>query len=203
MARPESKVGIVVVLLQPHSTQNNSDGFLAGKRNCTTVNAVSELVSATSNGRLDFDDISVFDAIPFLDENVLNKDIIKEAQGVFADMIKAKQPEIVISCFKTETSNAIVQNLCCRNVGYSFDFDPQGSRQLGELGLSLTRVHAFHPSYAINFSPEFSCFKRLLILEFVKAFALWQNDWINEEAWIAQLRNECREQAKKLYGGTL
>jgi hypothetical protein len=149
------------------------------------VNAVSELVFVTSNGRLDFDDISVFDAIPFLDEMVTGKEIIEEAQGVFVDMIKAKQPEIVISCFKTETSNAIVRDLRSRKIGYSFDSDHQGSRRLAEWGLSLTRVNAFHPSYAINFNPEFSCFKRLLVLEFVKAFALWQNNWINEEGWPA------------------
>ena len=52
MARPESKGGVVVVLLQPHSTQNSSDGFLAGRRRCPTINAVSELISVVSNGRL-------------------------------------------------------------------------------------------------------------------------------------------------------
>jgi hypothetical protein len=37
MARPETKGGVVVALLQPHSSQDNSDGFCAGKRNCSTV----------------------------------------------------------------------------------------------------------------------------------------------------------------------
>jgi hypothetical protein len=66
--------------------------------------------------------------------------------------------------------------------------------------LSLTRVNALHPSYAINYFPEFSCFKRLLALEFVKAFALWQGNW-NDEVWMAHLRNECHEQAKKFWEG--
>lgn len=200
MARPESKGGVVVVLLQPHSSQDNSDGFLAGKRNCPTVNAVSELISVASNARLGFDDVSVFDAIPFLDEKVTEEEIIEKAQGVFADMIKAKQPEVVISCFKTKTSNAIIQNLRSRKIGYSFEFDPRGSRQLAESGLSLTRVNALHPSYAINYFPEYSCFKRLLVLEFVKAFTLWQGNWI-DETWMANLRHECHEQAKKLCEG--
>ncbi|CAG8129573.1 unnamed protein product, partial [Penicillium nalgiovense] len=198
MARPESKGGVVVVLLQPHSSQDNSNGLLAGKRNCPTLNAVSELISAASNAKLGFDDVSVFDAIPFLNEKVTGEKIIENAQGVFADMIKAKQPEVVISCFKTEASNAIVQNLRSRRIGYCFEFDPRGSRQLAELGLSLTRVNALHPSYAINYFPEFSCFKRLLVLEFVKAFALWQGNWI-DETWMVHLRHECHEQAKKLW----
>ena len=51
MARHESKGGIVVVLQQPHYSQDNSDGFLASKRNCLFVKAVSELIHATSNAR--------------------------------------------------------------------------------------------------------------------------------------------------------
>jgi hypothetical protein len=128
MARPETKGGVVVVLLQPHSSQNNSDGFLAGKRNCPTVNAVSELISVASNARLGFDDISVFDAVPFLDEEVTEENIIEKAEELFVDMIKAKQPKVVISCFKKKTRNAIVQNLRSRRIGYCFEFDPWGSR---------------------------------------------------------------------------
>ncbi|KAJ5981546.1 hypothetical protein N7522_013582 [Penicillium canescens] len=106
---------MVVVLQQPHSSQDNPKGVLEGKRNRLSVKAVSELIHATSNSRLGFDDISVFDAIPFLDE-------------------------------------------------------------------------------------EFSCFKRLLVLEFVKAFTLWQGNW-TDESWMAQLRHECHKQADKLREG--
>ncbi|KAJ5737536.1 uncharacterized protein N7483_002661 [Penicillium malachiteum] len=191
MARPETKGGVVVVLLQPHSSQDNSDGFLAGKENWLTIRAISELISAASNARFGFDDIS--EATEAIEENLL-----KEAHHMFATMVEAKQPEVVISCFKTKSSNMIVKNLCSRRIGYCFDFDPQGSRQLAELGLNLTRVNAFHPSYAINYNPEFSCFKRLLLLEFVKAFALWQGNWISDEGWMAHWRDECRKQAIKL-----
>lgn len=58
------------VSLRPHSTQDNSDGFLAGRHTCSTINAVSDLISAVTDSKLDLDDINVFDAIPFLDENV-------------------------------------------------------------------------------------------------------------------------------------
>lgn len=132
-----------------------------------------------TNSKLALDDISVFDAIPFLDEVTSPEynDLIDKAQSVFTDMIRVKQPNAVISCFRTETSNPLVQNLRCRRLGFNFDFDPRGSKQLVELGFSLICVNAFHPSYAINYHPEFSCFKRLLVLEFTKAFALCRNDW--------------------------
>ena len=114
-------------------------------------------------------------------------------------MIRAKEPQIVISCFWTETGNNTVKNLRRRKIGHSSEFDPQGSK-LAELGLLLMRVNALHPSYAINYYPEFSCFKRLLVLGFVKAFTLWQGRW-TDESWMAQLRHECHEQAEKLREG--
>ncbi|EYE98323.1 uncharacterized protein EURHEDRAFT_512595 [Aspergillus ruber CBS 135680] len=190
LARPESKASVVVVLLQPHSTQDNSNGFLAGRDACSTIKAVSDLISAVTNSKLGLDDISNF-------EGPEGDNIIGQAQSVFADMIRAKQPNVVISCFRIMPSNSIVRNLRCRRLGYSFDFDPQGSKQLAESDLSLIRVNAFHPSYAINYHPEFSCFKRLFVLEFTKAFALWRNDWADVE-WMRLLRYECIEQESEI-----
>lgn len=161
------------------------------------------IVLASCPYKLGLDDISVFDAIPFLHEGVTGPeydDLIGNAQSVFAEMIRAKQPNAVISCFKTETSNALVQNLRCRRLGSSFDYDPRGSKQLAELGLSLIRVNAFHPSYAINYNPEFSCFKRLLVLEFTKVFALWRNDW-DDLDWMSLLRYECTKQVREISKG--
>lgn len=77
---------------------------MEGKNTCRTVNAVSDLISAVNNARLGFDDVSLFDAIPFLDETVTGKDhqdTIDEAQNVFADMIRAKDPDFILCCFKT------------------------------------------------------------------------------------------------------
>ncbi|CAG7936144.1 unnamed protein product [Penicillium salamii] len=197
MARPASKGGLVIALLRPHSTQDNSHGFLAGKRQCRTIDAISDLICAVSNARKGFDDISVFDAIPFLDEHVTAQDIIQTAEHVFIEMLRAKQPDVVISCFKADTSNVIIQSFSCRSLGFSFEFDPQGSDLLVESGFSLSRVNAFHPSYSINYHPEICCFKQLLVLEFTKAFALQQQSW-KEEPWMAHLRYECCEQAKKV-----
>ncbi|KAJ5626358.1 hypothetical protein N7510_002667 [Penicillium lagena] len=126
MARPESKGGLLIVLLRPHSTQNNSDGFLAGRRGCKTLEAVSDLITAVNNGKLGFDDISIFDAIPLLHEAAIGTDIseiIDDAHNVFANMVRAKNPDIVLCCFKTETRNTLVQQLRGRGVGVSFNDD--------------------------------------------------------------------------------
>ena len=100
------------------STQDNSDGFLAERHTCAPINAVSDLISAVTNSKLDLDGISVFDAIPFLHEEVTGleyDDLIGNAESVFADMIRAKQPNVVISCFKTETCPCplFTQQLTC------------------------------------------------------------------------------------------
>ncbi|CAI7624723.1 unnamed protein product [Penicillium manginii] len=89
MARPACKGGVLVALLQPHSKQNFSNGFFAGRRDCETLEAVSDLVTAANSAKVGFDDISVFDAIPLLDETATGADIstiIAGAHNVFADM---------------------------------------------------------------------------------------------------------------------
>lgn len=200
MARPELKGGVLIVLERPHSTQKNLDGFLEGKRNCPTTNAVSDLICAVNNAKLGFDDVSLFDIIPFLDETVTgqhHQKIIGEAQDVFADMVRAKNPDIILCCSKTEACNSLVDKLRSRGVGGSFYPD---NPELTEFGLSSIRVNACHPSYAINRYPVFCCFKQLLVLEFTKAFALWRQSW-TEEPWMKILRDECQRRAKRKVGG--
>ena len=118
---------------------------------------MSDLVSAVNNAKLGFDDVSLFNAIPFLDETVAGKDhqdIIDEAQNVFADMAKAKEPDIILCYFKTETQNPLVKKLQSRRVGRSFYPD---NPKLTGFGFSSTLVNTFHPSYAINYYPISSC----------------------------------------------
>ncbi|KAB5517549.1 hypothetical protein GE09DRAFT_1158220 [Coniochaeta sp. 2T2.1] len=194
MARPETKGGVLVALLRPDSKQIYTNGFVAGRRGCPTLDAVADLISSTTNGKLGFDDISIFDAIPFLDEEVKDEEIVKEAQKTFANMVRAKQPDVVICCYTTKTQNPLVKSLCRPGVGKSFDStDLEYSPSL-----SLLRVGALHPSYAINHYPLCSCFRQLLILEFTKAFSLWRGDW-TEEAWMAALRAMCRQEARHVY----
>lgn len=83
---------------------------MAGRRDCETLEAVSDLVTAVNNAKVGFDDINAFDAIPLLDEAATGADIstiIADAHNVFADMIRAKNPEVVICYFKTESHNAL------------------------------------------------------------------------------------------------
>lgn len=172
MARQESKGGVLIALLQPHSTQDDSNGFLVGRRNCKTLNAVSDLITAVNNAKVGFDDVSVFDATPLIIEAATGSEIstlIDRAHNAFADMNRAKTPDVVICCFKMESHNTLVQQFCGQGLGGSFNDDKSMPKPI-ESGLSFTRVNAFHPSYAINRYPIFCFFRPLLILEFTKAF---------------------------------
>ncbi|KAJ6008889.1 hypothetical protein N7499_001064 [Penicillium canescens] len=139
IARPELKGGVFI---------KNSDGLVEGKRNCRTINVVSDLFSAINNAKLGFNDIS---------------DVIDDAHNVFADIARAKVPDI-LCCFITKTRNPL-----SRGLGRSFY--PNNLKLTG-FGFSSTHVNVFHPSYAINNYPISYCFKQLLVLEFTKAFAL-------------------------------
>jgi hypothetical protein len=112
-------------------------------------------------------------------------------------MVRAKEPDIILCCFKTETQNPLVEKLQSRGVGQNIFPD---NPELTGFGFSSTLVNAFHPSYAINYYPISSCFKQLLVLEFTKAFALWRQSW-TEEPWMKGLRDECRIKTKRKVGG--
>lgn len=200
MARPELKGGVLIVLQRPHSTRKNSDGFMQGKNECQSTAAVSELIRTVNNAKLGFDDVSVFDVIPFLNETAREKDhqdIVDEAQDVFADMVRAKDPDVILCCSTTETRNFLVKKLQSQGIGRSFYPD---NPRLTEFGLSCILVNAFHPSYAVNFYPICCCFKRLLVLEFTKAFALCRQSW-TEEPWMGDLRDECQIRAERKADG--
>ncbi|KAL1965857.1 hypothetical protein VTN77DRAFT_4990 [Rasamsonia byssochlamydoides] len=191
MARPDSKGGIVVALYRPSSKQDFSTGFVSARDSCGSLKAVKDLVSAASDRKLGFDDVSTFDAIPILHELVKDADLINDAQDTFAEMIVAKQPDVVICCWKCDAQNELVKSL--QSIGVGKCFDKPTLTYGPSLSLSLLRVNAFHPSFAINYNPTYSCFRRLLILEFTKAFALWRQDW-EEEKWMTELRTFCRRQ---------
>lgn len=93
--------------------------------------------------------------------------------------------------------STLVKRLCGRGVGWSFNDEKPNPI---EEGLSSIRVNAFHPSYAINHYPIFCSLRRLLTLEFTKAFSLLRHKW-TEEPWMTSLRTECRQAARNTADG--
>ena len=66
LAKPATKGGVLVALLQPHSSQEFDKGFVADVHDCRTTRAVRDLIGAATGGRMGLDDVSVFDTLPML-----------------------------------------------------------------------------------------------------------------------------------------
>lgn len=58
-------------------------------------------------------------------------------------------------------------------------------------GHRIVRVNAFHPSFAMNYNPDLSCLRQLLILEVAQACGLYRGDWLNKR-WMDELRERCK-----------
>lgn len=187
LARPESTGGVLALLLHPDKSQLFERGYLAEAEKCATIKAVLELISVVNDGRLTKDAVSVFDSLPFLIEDYNGSETHQKAQETFVAMVKAKKPDVIISCFRTKTDLEEIEQLSRMSVGVTFD----PSCVPITAGHITTRVNAIHPSYAMNRVPTESCLRRLLTLEFVHGFGMWRGIW-KEERWMQDLREHCQ-----------
>ena len=162
LARPETSGGVVVVLQHPDSSQIYNKGYAAEEARCKTLAAVKELVHFGSGGTMDTDCVTILDCMPFADSDYDGSDFHQKSQGIFLRALKAKKPDVVISCCRTETPDLIMQRLQGCGIGRV----PSDSVLVSNGRYCFTRVSAFHPGYTINHIRNESCFRRLLALEF-------------------------------------
>jgi hypothetical protein len=198
LARPEITGGILIVLLHPDSSQKFNSGYLTESEKCPTLKAVFEIIEVVSNGYLSEESVSIFDSLPFMVENYDASAVHRKSQETFLEMLKAKKPEVVISCFGGESHLKEVISIRKRGIGQTFT--PQSLCLVPEY--RTMRVSAIHPSYVVNRVATESCFKRLLVLEFAHGFGVWRNSW-NEEEWMRDLRELCREKSRQYSGSKI
>jgi hypothetical protein len=195
LALPATKGGILVSLLRPPRNQTYDNGFTADADACRTTGAVANLVAVASGRETTIDDVSTFDTLPYSPEGADEDELVKKAEYTFTEMVTAKEPDIVLCCYQGKSDNEFVRNL--RSLGIGRVFDEPNLRI--SANCTTTRVNAFHPSYAVNYQSTYSCFRRLLLLEFVQAFSLLSGEW-KEEEWMNALRTHCTKLARKLSG---
>jgi hypothetical protein len=160
LAKPATKGGVLVALLQPHSSQEFEQGFLTDLHDCATTDAVSDLIEAATGGRMGVDDVSVFDTMPYFADDTDDGDILEEARDTFGKMVEAKKPDVVLCCYRVspfDTNNTIVRGLSSRGIGKVHN---ELEFELSD-GSTTKRINAFHQSYAVNYYPTYSCFRRL------------------------------------------
>jgi len=194
LARPETTGGVVIVLQHPAPSQTYQDGYSAEEKKCATLTAVKDLIIFATAGSMDMDSVTVLDSMPYMDTDFdPRNELHNESQKVFIQAMKAILPDVVVSCFSTETDIKFMKLL--RHWGVGVESDTKSLRISGT-NHDFLKVNAFHPSYAINYFPHESCFRRLLMLQFAKAFGRYSGKW-TEEPFMNGLRKTARDLSRR------
>jgi hypothetical protein len=195
LAKPDTKGGLVVALLQPAKSQDYNLDFQQVKEKCRTLDYLDQSLSFL-HGPGGFATTSVFDAFPFITEPISSGQLTKDendAYQTFFAMLESKRPDVVFACWRVYRQD--------------LDFSGKGlgqTKAVGNIRLSnghiVRVVNGFHPSYAVNFWPNESCFRRLFIMELCKAFCELDSSW-EEEKWMEILRWNCQKRTRQLKKG--
>ena len=187
LAEPARTGGIAVILKQPRDSHPFGAGLDATIQDCATFKVIDEAFRAVSRGTLSIKDVSVFDSLPFIEQreeiSIAERNSLRNA---VYESIQEKRPDVVISMWYDEYGAGRLDDFQCIGVGQSFqdtEISLGGDRK-------TARVNAFHPSHAMNYNPDTSCFRQLLLLEITQACRLSVGKW-KEEPWMQELRSHC------------
>ncbi len=195
LATPMRQGGLVIALLQPAPSQRYTADFEEVKNECATLywlDNILRLIGCSSLWKT-----SCFDAFPFCLEQPRNKECpsgMRKAYSVFLQMIGQKKPDVIL-CAWRPPKGIKEARFCSKGVGATNE-----TETVVISGKPVKLVNAFHPSYAINFHPNESCFRQLFLLETAKAFGELDGRWV-EAAWMHALRACCRQRASDLAKG--
>lgn len=194
LARPEEKGGVTVVLYHPDPSQTYEHGFTSEEARCETLAAVKDLITSSTLGAMDTDEVTILDSMPFMEDDFdEDEPLHTQSHEVLTKALVAKQPNVVISCFQSESNTGFLNLIRHGGVGKKKD---EHRFMLPGTKLGFTKIGAFHPSFAVNYHPYESCFRRLLFLQFAKAFAIWQSRW-REEPFMEELRQTSRNMVRR------
>ncbi|KAI8623038.1 hypothetical protein F5Y19DRAFT_405572 [Xylariaceae sp. FL1651] len=210
LAGPATTGGIAVTLQQPRSNHPFQNGLEAVIQDCETLKTLDQLFRRASCGTLNIrDNVSVIDLIPFTpgDVDTVPLKTLQYAFEVSRLAICAKRPDVVLCAGKIWLPNEEtilrkglpnqgksgikgemwkLENI---GVGRPNQYD-EVTLTYGGRGISMSKVNGFHPSYAMNYHPEHTHLKQLLLLNVVKTCGVYRGDW-EEEGWMTDLRAEC------------
>lgn len=215
-AGPESTGGIVVALQQPREDHPFAAGTEDVIEDCDTFRALRELFQIVSCNTLDIiRDVSIIDLLPYITDRELPAYITdtemgfaseKDLQTAFDTSLRAfcaKKPDVVLCMGKVRLPMELSYckgKICpLENCGVGGVFDNPRVELTGSDNqrVQVKRVNCFHPSHAIHYNTEYSCFRQLLFLEVAQACGFYRGDW-TEENWMRNLRRYCKELTIKL-----
>ncbi|KAH7355445.1 hypothetical protein BKA65DRAFT_582379 [Rhexocercosporidium sp. MPI-PUGE-AT-0058] len=193
LAKPDITGGLVIALQQPAKSQVFTRDVEWVRDGCDTLTYLDKSL-AFMNGPGGLKTTSIFDAFPFITENISSKELSNEAKlayNTFLSMVEAKKPEVLFACWRIHGQD-----------GLSFSGKGPGkTNQVYSLrspnGHVVRIVNGFHPSYIANYCPNESCFRRLFAMELCKALCELNTAW-EEDDWMNDLRRTCRERTLQL-----
>ncbi|KAH7303673.1 hypothetical protein B0I35DRAFT_415015 [Stachybotrys elegans] len=193
LAKPDMTGGLVVALQQPSKSQVYTADVEWVRDECDTL-AYLDKSLAFFDGPGGLEATSVFDAFPFITEKISSEELSNEAKlanDTFICMVEAKKPEVLFACWRIYGQDDL----------YFSGKGPGNTSQVESLrspnGHVVRVVNGFHPSYAVNYYPNESCFRRLFAMELCKAFCELNAAW-QEVDWMDDLRRACRERTLQL-----
>ncbi|KAI8632372.1 hypothetical protein F5Y19DRAFT_362181 [Xylariaceae sp. FL1651] len=193
LAKPDMTGGLVIALQQPAKSQVFTADVERVRDECATLAYLDESL-AFVNGPGGLKTTSVFDAFPFITEQISSKELSNEAKlayDTFLSMVEAKRPEVLFACWRIHGQDDLPfsgTGLGTTKPVKSFTF-PNGH--------AVRVVNGFHPSYVANYCPNESRFRRLFAMELCKALCELNEAW-QEDDWMDSLRRTCRERTFQL-----
>jgi hypothetical protein len=186
LASPDTKDGVLFVLLQPAEYQAYYEDHQWSAKDCITLNAVDEVCRAITGKGLE--NTSCFDAFPYQKVPVRkcledSEDELDEAYAIFLKMVEEKQPDIIFCCYRSPHRTKFKE---FESVGVG----RTRNQPVIFRGHEYTCVNGFHPSYAMNYLSDRSILRKLFIAEATQAFYRANESWI-EPPWIKKLRLDC------------
>ncbi|KAN0091716.1 hypothetical protein V8E51_017563 [Hyaloscypha variabilis] len=183
---PETKGGVVIVLLQPGEHQRYFSNHHQTVKECDTLDAIDEVCETITGCGLE--EVSCFDAFPFHKIPVRkslpeNEEELDEAYAIFLEMIQKKQPDVVFCCYRSPHPTKY-KDFEGVGVGGTRDYP------VTVKGQSYTCVNGFHPSSALHYYEDRSELRSLFIIEATQAFRRANGTW-RESSWMTDVRKTC------------
>jgi hypothetical protein len=215
LAGPETVGGLAVILQQPRNEHPFDQGATAVIQECETLWALDQMFATVSCNTVNLlRDVSVFDLLPYTtpEEVAKNGEKLEFLGDRFDNCVEAvcrKKPDVVLCAGRyrlPEHWDNARRNQCkgeawkLEGKGIGANFGRFSIIRLKDAKRNYTQIHrvnAAHPSYALNYHPEYSCFRQLLLLAVSQACSVYAGDW-TETNWMDDLRATCTRFSRDL-----
>lgn len=199
---PRYTGGITLILLQPSNYHPYREGFDSVVLNCLTFTFMNEGFRAASCGSIGLGSppLSLVDSAPYIRPNdSVSVEYKYNMQQSVSRIIREKKPDVVLCMWKDEErgQRRPLTMAQVRSLGVGRDFN---TSRISFAGIPMERVNSFHPSYAANYNPHFSCFRQLLLLNITEACWKYEYGTWHEEQWMKDLKNRCVLKASSISG---